>query len=958
MKNPILFLTFLCLLNSNHLSAQNQSIGNPPNWNWVRAIGGNSGADHGQSIVGDAQGNFFIAGDFSGTTQFDNTSLTTQGQTNGFVAKCDPLGGVLWTKQFKSSSPDGKVYASSVALDPDGNIVVLGHFRGGDMKLGNQTYYLTSSNSTDLFLAKFGPNGALIWLTTQSAFLSNGLTNGKVLADSDASIFVLGANYLWRFSSTGNLVWAVDNPSNTFSDMALKGNSLYFTGLFSNEIQLGNELLNTPNTAIFLTKVDKTNGNFYNASVLASNPNGYDIKLNSISMVNETDFFLAGNYSNNLSVGPFSFSNPGTQYFVAKFVSGSCAWAFESQSGSAPPSYSSKAQILADPSGDAYFFGNKTGALSFGNSPVDDAESGFLAKFDGFSGQQVFLKAQPPFISGWAGGTSLLQIGAPFYEVATRKSNSEGGIAFTNVFDSDSGLGYVTSAKTDNTGVYFSANVSAKTYFLGQSNYNSTGSIVVTQTNHAGNTLLWQKTIAGASSVYTYGHSLWLDKNHEKLYLIGSFPNEFYYGAQLVDTTGGKGVFVAQMGTDGSFGWIETLPKTAYINSVITDAAGNVIINGTFSGELHLGNITLVSAGSEDIFWAKLSANGQFLLAQRMGGESVDYENYAGIDAQGNFYMSGNYDSYNIDFNGTNQTTRVDGDGLIFHVKFAPDGQVLWIKNFGNTDLAGTEYNSAVTNVEVDAAGNSYIIGYHGKSTYFGNHHLTSPYNFNSFALKLDPAGDPIWVKSIRTKRISYNFCEIGLDEAGDCYIGGQYRDSIYFDGTLITKVGAQDAYFAKLDGANGDIIWVKTISGGPEAVAWPATISVYDEESLFVGGHIEERLNFDATSVNTYDGRKGYLALIGQNIMVSTAQPTADAFLISVSPNPTAEKVTVSNQGNPTDHLLLEIFSASGQLVAKQAVADFTGKTILDLSANPAGIYFLKASSQGGQQIVRLVKK
>lgn len=28
-------------------------------------------------------------------------------------------------------------------------------------------------------------------------------------------------------------------------------------------------------------------------------------------------------------------------------------------------------------------------------------------------------------------------------------------------------------------------------------------------------------------------------------------------------------------------------------------------------------------------------------MAQRMGGEDEDFENYAGMDAQGNFYMSG-----------------------------------------------------------------------------------------------------------------------------------------------------------------------------------------------------------------------------------------------------------------------------------------------------------------------------
>jgi len=98
VKNPILFGAFLCLFQYNYRCAQTQSIGNPPDWNWVQPIGGNSGPDHGQRIVGDAQGNFFIAGDFSGSTLFGNTNLTTQGQINGFVAKCNPTGDFWWSR--------------------------------------------------------------------------------------------------------------------------------------------------------------------------------------------------------------------------------------------------------------------------------------------------------------------------------------------------------------------------------------------------------------------------------------------------------------------------------------------------------------------------------------------------------------------------------------------------------------------------------------------------------------------------------------------------------------------------------------------------------------------------------------------------------------------------------------------------------------------------------------------
>ncbi len=343
---------------------------------------------------------------------------------------------------------------------------------------------------------------------------------------------------------------------------------MLLAGDFYNEIQLGNDNLSAPGRGIFITQVDKADGSFSNSSMLASCPIGADLLLNSIAMLNETDFFLSG-ISRLKYLLTSSLSTHQSSRSISIFR---CEVRMELAPGQFNPQVMEylnteqlKLRYLAPPLGDAYFWGNKNVAvIAFGSNSVSEDASGFLAKIDGATGSIIALSSQPAIFIQWLDrwAKSLLQIGAPFYNIAVRSTNNAGSILFNRSFDSDSGFGVVTSLKTDHTGLFSMANVSAKTYFLGQENYHSTASILVTKQNHAGNTLLWQKTIEGATSIYTYGHSLWLDHNQEQLYLIGTFPNVFYYGAQMVDTSGGKGVFVAQMGTDGSFGWIKTFPKT------------------------------------------------------------------------------------------------------------------------------------------------------------------------------------------------------------------------------------------------------------------------------------------------------------------------------------------------------------------------------------------------------------
>jgi hypothetical protein len=77
------------------------------------------------------------------------------------------------------------------------------------------------------------------------------------------------------------------------------------------------------------------------------------------------------------------------------------------------------------------------------------------------------------------------------------------------------------------------------------------------------------------------------------------------------------------------------------VTAMTTDASGNVLLAGTFSGTLLLGGFSLVSAGGDDVFIAKWSpASNTYAWAQRLGGTG-DEANPSLVVSGASVYVSG-----------------------------------------------------------------------------------------------------------------------------------------------------------------------------------------------------------------------------------------------------------------------------------------------------------------------------
>ena len=221
--------------------------------------------------------NYYIVGYF-GTTgkltvDFDTLTLTTNGQRDIFLVKYDSAGHVQWGVNAGSSLSGEE--AKDVTIDDDGNIYITGIYV-------DTAYFGTTSiisqGGSDIFTAKYNPDGKLIWVKSAGGTgddIGYGLTydnNGHLyLSGRFDSTAVFGGNdyvtsgdhdaFIAKLDTSGNFIWVnafggvgADNCSVVKTDAA--GYCIGY-GTFNDAVDFGNtNMVSVGGDDIFFIKLD------------------------------------------------------------------------------------------------------------------------------------------------------------------------------------------------------------------------------------------------------------------------------------------------------------------------------------------------------------------------------------------------------------------------------------------------------------------------------------------------------------------------------------------------------------------------------------------------------------------------------------------------------------------------------------------------------------------------------
>jgi hypothetical protein len=183
--------------------------------------------------------------------------------------------------------------------------------------------------------------------------------------------------------------------------------------------------------------------------------------------------------------------------------------------------------------------------------------------------------------------------------------------------------------------------------------------------------LVWARLLGGSGDQQSHGISADADSN---ALVTGEFQGTAQLGSHtLVSDGAAPDVFLAKLDRRGRVRWAERFGNgdREIGRGVDPDAHGNVYFSGEFAGTLQLGDRTLTSAGSDDMFLAKAGPKGRVRWAIRLGDAGADIGPEIEVAPDGTSYLTGTF-------------TSAAGTRRAFVAKVSPKGKVAWV--FQSTD--------------------------------------------------------------------------------------------------------------------------------------------------------------------------------------------------------------------------------------------------------------------------------
>lgn len=152
---------------------------------WAKKAGG-SRKDTGNGIATDKAGNIYLTGMFYDRATFDSSAISATGTNSDiFIAKYNPSGNLIWVK---TAGGPGADIGAGIAADADGNVFVTGSF---EVAPNFNSTLLVTSGATDLFGAKYGESGDLIW--ARNAGGNKGDAGAGIAVDTTGNAFITGS---------------------------------------------------------------------------------------------------------------------------------------------------------------------------------------------------------------------------------------------------------------------------------------------------------------------------------------------------------------------------------------------------------------------------------------------------------------------------------------------------------------------------------------------------------------------------------------------------------------------------------------------------------------------------------------------------------------------------------------------------------------------------------------------
>ncbi len=762
---------------------------------WAKEIS-DTGDNRAVSLCLDSAGNIYITGVFSKSADFNPGSgkkiLKAKGNSDIFLLKLNPLGELIWIKQFEAA---GNADNPHVSTDRNGKLLLSGNFNDSiDIDPGSNKTILNNKGSESLFIAKMDTSGNLFghrqfdaygqlkvydikWDKAGNLYLNGLFTDstdfdpgiGREIQKSAGKrdIFLLkldsSANYIWVMAYEGK-----GDEYNTGLTID-KGLNIYLSGTFSSTIDMkpsfGYNPINSAGLSdVFIQKLDTAGNIYWHKRIGGIGSEG----INDIETDSAGNIFCGGFFSDAVDFDPNTGktvinSNAPTDGFTLKLSSAGIFIWVKSINGNL---HGSVLELITDLPGNIVSIGEFSGRI--------DANPG--------SPTQV-----------------LVSLGG--LDIFIQKLNGSGQYVWSQNVSATSDA-YFRSVKSDNHG-----NIYVAGYVDGIVNFEpGTGNFILSAVNNGSDIfvakyrkdgkLLWVKSIGSTGD----DHAFSIDTDDSgNIYFGGVFngKTDFDPGPGVVNLTisGSNNGFLCKLDSNGNFGWVLNLGA---VYALDIDPYGDIIITGNYSGTFDFdpgsGVYNMSTPGGYIYTYvAKYNRQGKFKWARQQSGYS-NLSTCIKSDNKGNCYINGHYHG-NL------------SNSYIF--KMDKNGNLEWQKRFEITfPIAST--------MDVDSRENLYLTGTFKDSVDFdpgpGTYKLYGDGPDDIALICLDSAGNLNWAYDIGNSGYETG-PSVAIDRFDNIYLSGSFQGTVDFDpGNSVSAKSSSfhnnDFFILKLD-SSGNYLWV-----------------------------------------------------------------------------------------------------------------------------------------------------
>jgi uncharacterized protein (AIM24 family) len=357
--------------------------------------------------------------------------------------------------------------------------------------------------------------------------------------------------------------------------------------------------------------------------------------------------------------------------------------------------------------------------------------------------------------------------------------------------------------------------------------------LTVNIANSSDGQTVWAERIGGTWGENVNGVAIDADGN---IFVTGYFQGTVNFGGGSLSSAGGQDIFVAKYSANGDHLWSRSFGSvwddTGY--GVAIDADGDIFVTGYFQGTVNFGGGSLSSAGGQDIFVAKYSGtNGNHLWSRTFGSSGSDDggNGVAVVDNIGNVTVTG-YFRNTVDFGGGPLTSAGGSD--IFVAKYSGDnGNHIWSKRFGNTS------EDVGSSLKVDSGNNIIVTGSFSRSVDFGDGPLSSAGLTDIFVAKFTTSGMHQWSESFGGTGFDQGSA-LAITSGDNVVLTGNFGylgSTLDFGGGSLITFGDYDIFVAMFRGIDGSHMWSR--SGGGWNVDYSNGVAVDGNDVIIVGSFI-----------------------------------------------------------------------------------------------------------------------